>query len=141
MLDLQAALLTPTRREPIRSPADIAALLMLRMGNLDQEQLIAICLDARNCVQEIALIYQGSVDRALVRTAEIFKPAIRRNSSGIILAHNHPTGTLEPSPEDLDLTDSCIQLGNQLDLTLIDHLIIGAGQWLSVRAYVMQPAE
>lgn len=51
LLDLQAALLTPTRREPVHSPADVAALLMLRMGHLDQEQLITICLDAHDCVQ------------------------------------------------------------------------------------------
>ncbi|MFL5800337.1 MAG: JAB domain-containing protein [Roseiflexaceae bacterium] len=141
LLDLQAALLTPTRREPISGPADVAALLMLRMGHLDQEQLITICLDQRNCVQEIALVYQGSVDRAVVRIAEVFKPALRRNSCALIVVHNHPAGTLDPSLDDLDLTDSCIQMGKQLDIALIDHLIIGAGRWVSVRTWVERRAE
>src|SRR5262245_31383781 len=64
LLDMQAALLTPTRREPVRGPADVAALLMTRMGHLDQEQLITICLDRHNAVEDIALIYQGCVNRA-----------------------------------------------------------------------------
>ena len=96
------------------------------------------CLDRRNCVQEIALIYQGSVDRALVRLAEVFKPAIRRNSCGVILAHNHPSGAVEPSPQDLELTYDCIQLGKQLDITFVDHLIAGAGRWISVWAWLRQ---
>jgi DNA repair protein RadC len=138
LLDLQIALLTPPRREPVRGPADVAALLMLRMGALDQEQLVTICLDAHTCIQEIALIYQGSLTRAVVRPVEIFKPAIRRNSCGVIIAHNHPSGAVEPSPEDLALTYACIQLGQQLDIALADHLIIGAGRWVSVQTWLKQ---
>jgi DNA repair protein RadC len=138
LLELQAALLTPARHEPLRGPADVVALLMLRMGHLDQEQLITICLDAHNCVQEIALIYQGSVDRAVVRVAEIFKPAIRRNSSAVILVHNHPSGAVEPSQDDLAVTHDCIQIGKQLDIAFVDHLIIGAGRWASVGTWLEQ---
>lgn len=138
LLDLQAALLTPTRREPLRSPADVAALLLLRLGHLDQEQLVTVCLDGRRCVQEVALIYQGTVNQALVRLAEVFRPAIRHNSSAIILAHNHPSGCTEPSEADIELTGSCAQVGQALDILLLDHLIIGAGKWTSVHAWVAQ---
>jgi len=89
-------------------------------------------------VQEIALIYQGSVDRAVVRMAEIFKPAIRRNSCAIVLVHNHPSGVVEPSPQDIDLTDTCIRMGKELDIAVVDHLIVGAGQWVSVQAWLAQ---
>jgi len=101
----------PAPDEPVRSPADVAALLMLRLGYLDQEQLVTVCLDARRCVQEVALIYRGTVSQALVRVAEIFRPAVRLNSSAIILAHNHPTGSLKPSEADIELTGCCAQAG------------------------------
>lgn len=138
LLDLQTALLTPLPCESVHNAADVAALLMLRLGLLDQEQLITICLDGHNHVQTIALIYQGSVNKVLVRAAEIFKPAIRHNSYALIVAHNHPGGTLAPSIEDLALTERCIELGKQLDIVLVDHLIIGGGRWVSVRAWLRE---
>jgi DNA repair protein RadC len=138
LLDLQAAMLTPTRREPVRSPADVAALLMLRLDHLDQEQLVTVCLDARRCVQEVALIYRGTVSQALVRVAEVFRPAVRLNSSAIILAHNHPSGAPEPSAADIELTGCCAQAGRALDIALVDHLIVGAGRWASVHAWSAQ---
>ena len=138
LLDIQAALLTPMRREPVRSPTDVAALLMLQMGHIDQEHLLTICLDRRNCVQEITPIYQGSVDRAIVRPAEIFKPAIRLNSCAVIVVHNHPAGSVAPSPDDLALTRLCMSAGDMLAIELLDHLIIGAGRWVSARAWLAQ---
>lgn len=78
------------------------------------------------------------MDRALVRVVEIFKPAIRRNSCSLIIAHNHPSNCVEPSQEDLELTYDCIQMGKQLDIGFIDHLIIGAGRWVSVGSWLKE---
>jgi len=138
LLDLQIALLTPTRRDVVRGPADVAALLMARMGHLDQEQLITICLNRCSGVADIALIYQGCVDSATIRLAEIFKPAIWHNSCSIILAHNHPSGVVEPSQHDIEITYDCIQMGKQLGIAIADHLIVGAGCWLSLWAWMKE---
>ena len=92
LLDLLAALLRPTSRERVTTPADVAALLMVEMGHFPQEQLRVVCLDTKNQVRAIQTVYQGSVNSAPVRVAEVFREPIRRNSAAIILAHNHPSG-------------------------------------------------
>src|SRR5690606_31712720 len=86
-------------RPQIKSPADVANLLLLEMSHLEQEQLRTVLLDTKNRVQEIATIYVGSVNSAQIRVGEVFRDAIRRNSAAIIVAHNHPSGDPTPSPE------------------------------------------
>ncbi len=84
-------------RAQIKSPADAAQLLMTEMGALDQEQLRVLCLDTKNRVQEIALVYQGCLNSSIVRSASC-SPAIRRNSAAILVAHNHPSSDPTPAP-------------------------------------------
>lgn len=79
-------------RPEILSPADAAALLLHEMSVLEQEHLRVMLLDTRNRVIDIVEIYQGSLNSAQVRIAELFKPAIQRMAAAIILAHNHPSG-------------------------------------------------
>ena len=76
----------------IRSPADAASVLMVEMGHLDQEHLRTVLLSTKNEVQAIHTVYVGSLNTAVIRTGEVFKEAIRRNSAALIVAHNHPSG-------------------------------------------------
>lgn len=99
-------------RLQIRSPTDAADLLMLEMGHLDQEHLRTVLLDTKNRVQQVATIYIGSVNSALIRVGEVFKDAIRRNSTALIVAHNHPSGDPTPSPEDILVTRQIVDAGN-----------------------------
>ena len=131
LLDLLAAILRPTGREHISSPADVAALLMVAMATLPQEQLRVVCLNTKNHVQTIHTVYQGSVNESCVRVAEVFREPLRRTSASIIVAHNHPSG--DPSPEDVVVTRQLVQAGKLLDVAVLDHLIIGQGQWVSLR--------
>jgi DNA repair protein RadC len=122
-----------TRRK-IRSPADLAGLLSFEMGALDQEQMRVIVLSTRNHVLSIEMVYQGNLNTTPVRMAELFKEAIRRNGAAIILAHNHPSGSVEPSPEDLHLTRQAIAAGELLGIGVLDHLVIGrGGKYYSIR--------
>jgi DNA repair protein RadC len=114
-------------KRKIKSPADAAGLLSFEMGSLDQEQMRVVVLSTRNDVLSIQMVYQGSLNTTLVRMAELFKEAIRRNGAAIILAHNHPSGVLEPSPEDLHLTKQAIAAGELLSIEVLDHLVIGRG--------------
>lgn len=120
-------------RFQIRSPSDAANLLMVEMGHLDQEHLRTILLDTKNNVQTISTVYIGSVNSALIRVGEVFKEAIRRNSTALILAHNHPSGDPTPSTEDILVTRQIVEAGKLLDCDVLDHLVIGAGKYISMR--------
>lgn len=123
----------PGERPQIKSPEDAAQLLMGEMGHLDQEQLRVVCLDTKNRVQEIALVYQGNLNSSLVRVSELFKPAIRRNSAAILVAHNHPSLDPTPSPEDVFVTREIVAAGTLLDIEVADHLVICQGCFVSMR--------
>ena len=120
-------------RFQIRSPTDAATLLMAEMGHLDQEHLRTVLLDTKNRVQIVHTIYVGSLNCATIRIGEVFKEAVRRNSAALILAHNHPSSDIEPSAEDLLVTKQIIDAGTLLDVQVLDHLIIGQGQFCSLR--------
>jgi len=91
-------LLRPIHREQIKSPHDMAAIFMLEMAHLDQEQLRVACLNTKNRLQKIHVVYQGSLNASMIRVGEIYKEPLRLNSAAIIVAHNHPSGEPEASP-------------------------------------------
>jgi DNA repair protein RadC len=90
-------------------------------------------LDTRNKVLQIETLYRGSVNSSQVRVAEIFKTAIRRNASNLIVVHNHPSGDPTPSPDDVALTRAILQAGELLDIKLLDHIIIGSARFVSLK--------
>jgi DNA repair protein RadC len=120
-------------RFQIKSPADVASLLMLEMGSLDQEHLRTILLDTKNRVQTIHTVYIGNLSASMIRAGEVFKEAVRRNSAALIVAHNHPSGDPTPSPEDVLVTREIVQAGKLLDVEVLDHLVIGQGRFVSLR--------
>ena len=133
LLDALAALLRPLPREQISGPGDVAALLLVEMGYLSQEQLRVVCLDTKNYVQAIHTLYQGTINTSAIRVAEVFAEPIRRQSAAIIVAHNHPSGDPSPSPEDIAVTRQIRDAGQMLDIEVLDHLVIGQGRWVSMR--------
>jgi DNA repair protein RadC len=125
----------PSEERPtINSPADAAALVQYEMSLLDQEYLKTILLDTRNRVMAIIEVYHGNVNSSQVRVAEVFKPAIQRMAPAIICVHNHPSNDPTPSPDDVAVTRAMVQAGKLLDISLLDHLIIGgAGRFVSLK--------
>jgi DNA repair protein RadC len=124
---------SPEDKPAIHSPADAAALLQYEMGALEQEELRVILLDTRNRVQDIVSVYRGSVNSSQVRIGELFKPAIRRNSTSLVLVHNHPSGDPTPSPDDVAITRGIVQAGKMLDIDVLDHIVIGRGRFVSLK--------
>ncbi len=120
-------------RRQVKSPGDIADLLLLEMSHLDQEHLRTVLLDTKNRIQAISTVYIGSLNASMVRVGEVFKEAIRRNSAALIVAHNHPSGDATPSPEDVLVTREIVQAGKLLDVDILDHIVIGHGTWVSLR--------
>ncbi len=90
-------------------------------------------LDTKHRVERVVTVYQGSVNAAQVRVAEVFKEAVRANSPAIAIAHNHPSGDPTPSAADIALTAELAKASELLDIDLIDHLIVGDGRWISLR--------
>jgi DNA repair protein RadC len=123
----------PNERLTIHGPGDAASLVLYEMSALEQEELRVMLLDVRNHVLEVVSVYRGSLTSSQVRIGEVFKHAIRRNAANIIVVHNHPSGDPTPSPDDVALTRSIIQAGKLLDIELLDHLVIGAGRFVSLK--------
>jgi DNA repair protein RadC len=123
----------PDERPAIHSPAEAAELVQYEMSALEQEELRVILLDTRNRVQHVETVYRGSVNSSQVRVAEIFKTAIRRNATNIIVIHNHPSGDPTPSPDDIAITRAILQAGELLDVKLLDHIIVGRGRFVSLK--------
>jgi DNA repair protein RadC len=124
---------TPKDRIVVRSPTDAANLLMGEMGLLEQEELRVILLDTRNHIITTQTVYKGSLNTSVVRIAEIFREAIRRNAAAIIVAHNHPSGDPNPSPDDVSVTRCIISAGELLDIEVLDHLVIGQQRYVSLK--------
>jgi DNA repair protein RadC len=124
---------SPEERAGINSPADAAALVQYEMSVLEQEHMRVILLDRRNRVLETVEIYKGSVNSSQVRVGEVFKEAIRKNASALIVIHNHPSGDPTPSPDDVAVTRAIVQAGKLLDVEVLDHLVIGQGRWVSLK--------
>jgi DNA repair protein RadC len=123
----------PQERNTINSPADAAALLSFEMTGLEEEHLHVFLLDTRNHVLDILEVYKGSVSSSQVHVGEVFKPAVRRNASAIIVAHNHPSGDPTPSPDDIAVTRAILQAGKLLSIDVLDHIVFGEGKWVSMK--------
>ena len=124
---------SPEERPTINSPADAATLVQYEMGALEKEEMRVILLDARNHVLDIVIVAHGSLNSAQMRVGEIFTPAVRRNAAALIAVHNHPSGDPTPSPDDMAITRAMIEAGKLLDIAVIDHLVIGLGNYISLK--------
>lgn len=122
-----------TTRYQITTASDAAKLVIPDLGHLDHEEMRILLLDQKNHVVGNQRLYQGTVGEISARMAEVFHQAITRKCAGIILCHNHPTDSLDPSPEDIAFTKLCVAAGQLLDIEVVDHLIIGAQHFLSLK--------
>lgn len=124
---------SPEERWQIRAPSDAAHILMPLIGHQEQEHFVVLYLDTRNRVTDRETLYKGSLNTSLVRTAEVFRGAVRRNCANVIVAHNHPSGDPNPSPEDVALTRRLVDAGKLLEIAVLDHLVIGENRYVSMR--------
>ncbi len=117
----------------IRQPADLAQYLGAEMADLAQEQLRVVVLDTKNHVLGSSLVYQGGLNATVVRLGDCFREAVRLGASALILVHNHPSGDPTPSPEDVHLTTEASKAGELLGIEVLDHLVIGRPNFVSLR--------
>ena len=133
-LGRRLATASPSERPTIQTPDDAASLVLYEMGALEQEHLRVMLLDTRNQLKKTAEVYRGSLNSSLIRIGEVFREAVRSNAAAIVVVHNHPSGDPTPSPEDVAVTRAIVDAGELLDIEVLDHLVIGKGQYVSLKA-------
>jgi DNA repair protein RadC len=114
-------------RPVISSPADVERLLRGRIANLDRENFVVVLLNTKNEVIETSTVSVGTLGASLVHPREVFKPAVRASAASVILAHNHPSGKVEPSREDREVTKRLGESAGILGIEVLDHVIVGDG--------------
>lgn len=117
--------------EFIESPEDAFELLH-EYRLMKKEFFLAILLDAKCAVMRVVEVHIGTLTMSLVGPREVFREAVRDGASSIIVAHNHPSGDPTPSPEDHAVTRRLKEIGEMLDIPVLDHLVIGERYAVSV---------
>jgi DNA repair protein RadC len=115
------------------TPAAAALALAPHVAHLEREAVVVALLTRKQRLIGVMPVYQGNVSGTSVRIGELFTEAIRRNAAGIVLAHNHPSGDPEPSPDDARTTRDAVAAGQLLGVAVVDHLVIARGRWVSLR--------
>ncbi|BAZ68459.1 MAG: DNA repair protein RadC [Pelatocladus maniniholoensis HA4357-MV3] len=123
----------PADRTVIDSPAAAAAALSQDLMWQNQERFAVVLLDVKNRLLGTQVITIGTATETLAPPGEIFREVIRQGATRLIVAHNHPSGNLEPSSEDIELTRKLLAGANFLAIPLLDHLILGNGNYQSIR--------
>jgi DNA repair protein RadC len=132
-LGKRAFLSRPTERTVIDSPVAAAATLSHDLMWQNQERFAIVLLDAKNQLLGTKVITIGTATETLAHPRDIFREVLRQGATRVIIAHNHPTGCVEPSPEDIALTERLLKAAQLLCIPLLDHLILGDGNHQSLR--------
>lgn len=124
---------SPGERAVIRSPQAVAELVMPHLRYENKEYFMAILLSTKNHVLSQPVISIGSLNASIVHPRELFREALRYAAASVILVHNHPSGDPAPSQEDVILTKKMVQAGQILGVSVLDHVIIGDGKYVSMK--------
>ena len=109
----------------IKCAKDVFDLMHEELKNKKQEEFWVLLLNTQNIIIKKELITKGVLDASILHPREVFKPAVKYSAGKIILVHNHPSGSSEPSQEDLEVTRQLIDAGKLIDIKILDHVIIG----------------
>ncbi|WP_198970191.1 RadC family protein [Xylophilus sp. ASV27] len=115
----------------LTSPAVVKDFLRARLGNLPHEIFAVVHLDAQHRVLDYVEMFRGTVSQTSVYPREVVKDALGRNSSALLLVHNHPSGSPEPSRADELLTQTLKSAAALVDVRVLDHLIVAGNELMS----------
>lgn len=115
----------------VNGPRELAMLLMKFLEKADREVLLSINLSTAHGINGIHIVSIGDLYHSIAHPREVFKAAILANAFRIVLAHNHPSGEIKPSAEDIKMTRKLIECGKLLEIEVLDHIIVGDGKYLS----------
>ncbi len=115
----------------IRTPEDIAKYYISRLKGERKEIFRVLLLNSGNQIMREVIVSEGSLNSTIVHPREVFRIAITESAASIVLLHNHPSGSIEPSKEDIALTKQLVKAGELIGIAVIDHLIIGTESYTS----------
>ena len=121
----------PIEKIHLSCPQDVADFLMPRLRYASKEQFVVILLNNKNKVIGTEVVSEGSLSSSIVHPREVYAPAILHHAAAIMVAHNHPSGDPKPSFEDEEVTRMLSRSGKVLGIPMIDHVIIGDGNYYS----------
>ncbi len=122
----------PEKRPRLRNPKEIYGYLAPRLSALRREVFHVLCFNARNTLLHDARVAEGTMNTCPVDPREVFAAALGSRASGIVLAHNHPSGDPEPSAQDVSLTVQLCEAGRLLGIKVLDHVVVGDGSFVSM---------
>jgi len=128
-----------TGKSFVTSQEDVREYLRFHYAHLREEYAVALYLDNRNRVIHTEILAEGTVDHCTIYPRKIFDKAFRLGGAGVLLAHNHPGGSVTPSEADWNITARLFQAGKLLDIQLVDHIIVADGQIVSLRTMNQWP--
>ena len=125
----------PVPNKQVGSPKDAHDILRPFIGNqADREHLVVMTLDTKNKAIGINLVSLGDLNSAIATPREVFKVAVLQNACSLIIAHNHPSGSVEPSEEDLAISRRLDAAGKVMGIDVLDHMVFGEhGAFASLR--------
>lgn len=101
--------------------------------DMDKEHFSVMMLDTKNKIIGVSLVSIGTLNQALVHPREVFRPAVMAAANSVILCHNHPSGSVKPSEEDISITSRLIEAGRYIGINVLDHIILGDTNYLSFK--------
>ncbi|MBM7560762.1 RadC family protein [Fusibacter tunisiensis] len=121
------------RRTKVSSPADIYQYFSAQLSDLKVEKFIIVLLNTKNEIINWEMVSMGSLNASIVHPREVYNRAVKRSAASILVLHNHPSGHVKPSAEDINITRRLKESGTLLGIPLIDHLIIGKDSYFSFK--------
>ena len=113
---------------------EVARMLMDELSDEKKEYFMVINLNSKLQVESKSIVSIGNLDSAPVHPREVFAPAIRRGAAAVVVAHNHPSGDPTPSAQDIEVTQRLLEASNIIGIKLLDHVIVGQGRNISMKA-------
>ena len=102
-------------------------------GDSDREKFVVLGLSTKNEPQLLQIVHTGSINASIVHPREVMKALVISNCSGCVVAHNHPSNDVAPSPEDIDVTNRLVEAGKIIGIDVMDHLILASDKFLSLK--------
>ncbi len=119
------------KAKSIKGITDAARFIQDLISDFDRELFVSVNVDNKNKPLNYSIISIGSLDSALVHPREVFKAAILSSACSVLFFHNHPSGNVEPSIQDITTTDRLVKAGNLLEISVLDHIIVTEDNYFS----------
>ena len=120
-------------RPLVKTPEDVAGVVGRRLRDKKKEHFLALLLDSRNRLIKVSEVSIGSLDTSIVHPREVFKEALSVSAASVIFVHNHPSGDLTPSEDDIKLSKRLAQAGEIMGIDVLDHIIVAGKNSLSLK--------